>query len=132
MTNLTNRAYECASGSSDFSLVALAALSRDPVVLTALRESVILYLVAVLGLSVESEPKYVWEVDEIIQRRAAQFVETFNELFGERLPRPAPENAKDFWKASKEWKIIGRCVRIGFDESVGPVQRSARICLITQ
>jgi len=132
VTNLTNRAYECASGSSDFSLVALAALSRDPVVLTALRESVILYLMAVLGLSVESEPKYAWEVDEIIQRRAAQFVETFNELFGEHLPRPAPENAKDFWKASKKWKIIGRCVRIGFDESDGPVQRSARICLITQ
>lgn len=74
--NLTNRAYECAAESSDFSLVALAALSRDPVVLTALRESAVLYAMAVAGLVMSGEPEYVWEVDAIIVQRAAQFVET--------------------------------------------------------
>jgi hypothetical protein len=120
--NLTNAAYECAAESSDFSLVALAALSRDAVVLAALRESMVLYAMAVGGSAMRSEPEYVWEVDEIIQQRAAQFVETFNNLFGERLPRPAPENAKEFWMASSEWKVIGRCVRVGFDDSVRPIR----------
>jgi hypothetical protein len=120
--NLTNAAYDCAAESSDFSLVALAALSRDAVVLAALRESVVLYAMAVGGSAMWSEPEYVWEVDEIIQQRAAQLVETFNKLFGERLPRPAPENAKEFWMASHEWKVMGRCVRVGFDDSVRPIR----------
>ncbi|MCI0359500.1 MAG: hypothetical protein L0211_13570 [Planctomycetaceae bacterium] len=120
--NLTNAAYDCAAGSSDFSLVTLAALSRDAVVLTALRESVVLYAMAVGGSAVWSEPEYVWDVDEIVQQRTTQFVDTFNQLFGERLPRPAPDNAKEFWMASSEWKVIGRCVRVGFDDSVRPIR----------
>jgi hypothetical protein len=120
--NLTNAAYECAKASSDFSLVALAALSRDAVVLAALRESVVLYAVAVAGCAIRSAPEYVWEVDELIQQRAAQFVETFNALFGEDLPRPAPENAEVFWGASDEWDVIGRCVRLGFDDRDLPVR----------
>ena len=120
--NLASEAFECAAESPDFSLVALAALARDPVVLTALRESVVLYAMAFGGAAMRSEPEYVWEVDEVIRQRAAQFVETFNGLFGERLPRPAPENAREYWMASSEWKIVGRCVRIGFDDSVRPVR----------
>jgi hypothetical protein len=120
--NLTNAAYACAAASSDFSLVALAALSRDAVVLAALRESVVLYAMAVGGSANWSDPEYVWEVDEVIQQRAAQFVETFNKLFNERLPQPVPENAKAFWRASSEWRVLGRCVRIGFDDSVPPVR----------
>jgi hypothetical protein len=120
--NLTNAAYECAAESSDFSLVALAALSRDAVVLAALRESVVLYAMAVGGSAIRSDPEYVWEVDEVIQRRATQFVDTFNNLFGEHLPRPAPEMARVYWAASHEWKVIGRCVRIGFDDSVRPTR----------
>jgi hypothetical protein len=68
------------------------------------------------------EPEYVWEVDEIIKERAVQFVETFNSLFGENLPRPTPDNAIEFWMASSEWKIIGRCVRIGYDNSLRPTK----------
>jgi hypothetical protein len=79
-------------------------------------------MVAVAGLAISDEPQYVWDVDAIIQQRATQFVETFNELFVERLPRPAAENAEEFWMASGEWKIIGRCVRIGFDDRVKPVR----------
>jgi hypothetical protein len=120
--NLTNAAYACAAESTDFSLVALAALSRDAVVLAALRESVVLYAMAVGGSAMRSEPEYVWEVDEIIHQRAALFVETFNNLFGERLPQPTPENAKEYWMASSEWKVIGRCVRVGFDDSIRPIR----------
>ena len=120
--NLTKRAYEGATESSDFSLVALAALSRDPVVLTALRESVVLYAMAVPAGAVRREPEYVWEVDEVIQKRAASFIETFNELFDERLPQPVPGNAGRFWMACGESEILGRCVRIGFDDRVRPTR----------
>ena len=123
VANLTAAAYERAAGSSsDFSLVALAALSRDPVVLTALRESVVLYALAVGGSSMRVAPEYVWAVDEVIRERAGRFVETFNDLFGEHLPRPVPENAEAFWNVSGEWKVIGRCVRIGFDDSRRPIR----------
>jgi hypothetical protein len=118
--NLTKRAYECAAESSDFSLVALAALSRDAVLLAALRESVVLYAGDLS--SMPSDTEYIWEVDEIIQQRAAQFVETFNILFDERLPQPTPENAEKFWMASSEEGVIGRCVRVGFEDRVTPIR----------
>jgi hypothetical protein len=120
--NLTSEAYDRALGSPDFSLVALAALARDSVVLTALRESVVLYALAVGGSAMCHEPQYIWEVDPIIQERAVRFVQTFNDLFDEDLPVPTPENAKEYWMASSEWKIVGRCVRIGFDDSVRPIR----------
>jgi hypothetical protein len=121
--NLTKAAYDRAVESSDFSLVALAALSRDPVVLAALRESVVLYSMPVAGCAaIRREPEYAWEVDPIIQEQATRFVDTFNELFGESLPRPSPGNAAVFWNASDETKVFGRCVRIGFDPSTGVVR----------
>ena len=120
---LTNAAYDCAAESTDFSLVALAALSRDAVVLAALRESAVLYAVCAAGAAqIPSEPEYVWEVDQVIQQRAVQFVDAFNDLFDETLPRPVPENAAEFWMASSEWKTVGRCVRIGFDPHARPVR----------
>ena len=71
---------------------------------------------------IPSEPEYVWEVDQVIQQRAVQFVDAFNDLFDEALPRPVPENAAEFWMASSEWKTVGRCVRIGFDPRAKPVR----------
>lgn len=119
--NLTNTAYRCAFDSDEFSLVALAALSRDSIVLAALRESVVLYAMAVGGSAMIRDPEYVWEVDDIIESRARRFVETFNDLMGERLPQPDDTNAETFWRACNEWTIIGRCVRIGFDDAVRPI-----------
>ncbi len=120
--NITNRSYECARDSDDCSLVALAALAHDAVVLAALRESVVLYAMAVGGCGGRSEPEYVWQVDDIVELRAQRFVETFNELFQEELPKPSRENAEDFWHACQEWKIVGRCVRVGFDDRVRPTK----------
>ena len=105
--------------SDDFSLVALASLSRDAVVLTALRESVVLYAAMVAGCG-PIEYEYEWAVDPIIQERAARFVATFNELFDESLPEPVADNAQRFSAASDGSKIIGRCVRIGLDDTVQP------------
>jgi hypothetical protein len=120
ISSLTDAAYQCALDADDYSLVALASLSRDPVVLAALRESVVLYAMLMAGCAAGDEPEYVWEVDGLIQSRAVQFVATFNGLFGESLPEPGPENAEVFWHACEEWKVIGRCVRLGFDDRTLP------------
>lgn len=111
---LTQAAYEVAVQSSDFSLVALAALSRHSVVLAALRESVVLYAM-VSGSAALEKPEYVWEVDPVLEQRAALFVREFNALFGEELPHPGPESARIYYEHSGRAKIIGRCIRVGID-----------------
>jgi hypothetical protein len=120
---LTQAAYEYALSSDDYSLVALAALSRDPVVLAALRESVVLYAMCMAGCSAEPvQYEYVWAVDDVIQSRATHFVQEFNQLFNESLPLPTAENAKTFWNAADESKLVGRCVRIGFNDASQPIK----------
>lgn len=121
---LTSTAHNHALKSGDFSLVALAALSRDSVVLAALRESVVLYEMIATGVGPgeSSKPEYVWDVDEIIQARAHQFVTTFNELFDGSIPNPVPDNAEKFWAACDLLSIIGRCVKIGINDNVLPTK----------
>lgn len=122
IATLTDRAYREASTSDDVSLVALAALSRDPVILTALRESVVLYAVAVMGAAIVDEPEYIWRVDDAIQARAKQFVSEFNSLFDKSLPDPVATNARAYWGAFREVETLGRCVRIGSDDSTRPIK----------
>ena len=106
VATLLDTAYQEALAADDVSLVGLAAL----------RESVVLYAMAVAsGVDDRPEPEYAWEVDATIQARAQEFVKLFNGLFGHELPEPVPENAAAFWNASKEWTLLGRCVRLGID-----------------
>ena len=104
----------------DYSLVGLAARSKDAVVLTATRESVVLYARTIFG-SARRKPRYTWEVDKDLSEAAARFIETFNRLFGDRLPTPKKRHAEDYWHACKKNKILGRCVRIGSDVTKKPV-----------
>lgn len=112
---LAERAARVALETDDFSLVGLASISRDPVVLAALRESVVLYAEFVTMSRESLEPPvhlYLWQVDEELTRRAARFVATFNQLFDDDLPEPVAENADLFFNAAAEEDIIGRCVCI--------------------
>ncbi len=120
--NLVSNAYDRAKYSDDYSLVALASLSRDSIVLTALRESVVLYAYIVAGGLPPKNPEYAWAVDSEITERATRFVTTFNALFDEDLPRPCEGNASTFFNAADIWGIAGRCVRIGYDDSVDPIR----------
>ena len=119
---LVSRAFDIASAGDDYSLVGLAALARDPLVLTALRETAVLYAVAFGAGLPPKDPEYVWNVDDEITSRAKKFVATFNELFEEALPEPSVQNAKSFFDAAKLWSIEGRCVRIGFDDRTTPIR----------
>jgi hypothetical protein len=123
IANLTKQAGVIAAQSTDFSLVALAALACDAVVLTALRESVVLYARLTFCRRLPEEPfEYIWNVDETIAARARRFVTTFNELFDERLPEPSSANAPIFWNAHSRADIVGRCVRISVNPTVLPPQ----------
>lgn len=120
---LTAQARRVATETDDFSLVGLAAWTGDPLVLTATRESVVLYAMAVLGAALLSrEPRYEWAVDPDLATRAAMFVDAFNSLFHEQLPSPKPANAAIFWQAGEDNEVVGRCVRLGLDDSRSPVR----------
>jgi len=109
--------------SDDYSLVGLAALAKDAVVLAALRETAVLYAYLTLGCAAQPVTfVYEWSVDPIVVERANRFIATFNDLFHETLPVATRENAEFYWNARDMTKIFGRCVRLGSDESVHPIR----------
>lgn len=111
---LIESAYQFAAGTNDFSLVSLAARSHDPVTVTALRESVVLYAeVASFGIVEEPQYRYLWRVSREIGEAGNAFIRAFYEITGHQLPTASPENAGVFAKAFSDNEIVGRCVRIG-------------------
>lgn len=116
-------AFGVVRSSADISLVGLAARLQDAVALAAVRESVVLYAEMVVGMALDPPPpKYIWKVDADFARHARAFVDTFNALFGNDLPSPEPSYAETFWSACDRNSILGRCVRIGADDSSSPVR----------
>jgi hypothetical protein len=107
--------HDIAAASADCSLVGLAAQTRDPIIIAALRESVALYSAT---LSLDEMPpllRYHWRVDPALEARATRFVRIFNDLFDEELPAPIAENAEEFHLGRVESRIHGRCVCIALD-----------------
>jgi hypothetical protein len=119
---LTAAAYALAREFDDISLVGLAARVRDPVVLAAVRESVVLYAEVASLFLAPSRPQYVWRVDADLAEQARRFIAIFNALFDNELPPPDPSQAECFWHAFMDNKIFGRCVRLGFDDTVSPIR----------
>ena len=123
VASLTAAAHNSAQEFDDISLVGLAARLKDAVVLTAVRESVVLYAEVVTGaIFLPQPPECVWEVDKDLARQARRFIDTFNTLFGESLPPPEPAQAERYWHAYDDNEILGRCVRLGYDDSVMPIR----------
>lgn len=93
----------------NYSLTGLAARAGDPVVLTALRESVVLEA----GRTMYDRPEYLWNVSPSLVTAARRFVTLFNELLQESLPDPEPYEAGSYWRAHAAAEIFGRCVCVG-------------------
>jgi hypothetical protein len=120
---LITAAHSTAQETDEFSLVGLAARVQDAVVLTAVRESVVLYAEVVEGSALDPpRPQYVWKVDEDLAWQARRFIDTFNTLFREELPAPEPAQAEHYWHAYDDNEILGRCVRLGYDDTVLPIR----------
>jgi hypothetical protein len=119
---LTETAYGVAVETDDFSLVGLAALARDATVITALRESVVLYAEVMVGAAANPRrPKYIWKVDKELAEQARRFIDAFSRLFGDKLPLPEPAQAEIYWWACKNNEVVGRCVRLGYNDAASPV-----------
>jgi len=123
VAGLTKAACNIAREADEISLVGLAARVQDPVLLTAARESVVLYADRVIGAAFPPpRPQYEWKVDEDLAQHAKRFVDTFNALFGEELPPPDPAHAERYWEAYEANQIFGRCVRLGYDDGALPLR----------
>lgn len=110
---LVSEAQSLAKEGDDFSLVGLAAIHGDPVVLAALRESVVLY--AEPGFIGLPQVEFAWRVSHALAERGARFVRTFNDLFAENLAAPIASEAATYWHAYCKNRVEGRCVRLGTD-----------------
>ncbi|RPH99197.1 MAG: hypothetical protein EHM72_11805 [Calditrichaeota bacterium] len=121
--NLTASAHAIAREGQDISLVGLGAWMKNEVILAALRESIVLYAGFFLGAAKHPpKPRYIWHVDKELVERANLFIITFNRLMKEKIPRADPQNAQAYWEAGDQNFIIGRCVRLGGDDSVSPTR----------
>jgi len=124
LDRLVTMAGDLARNSDDISLVGVAALTKDAVTITAVRESVVLWAEMVVGCARPKQEKFEfeWRVDESVSERAIHFIEAFRHLFGEELPKPGPENAERYWHAHRNTRILGRCVCLGMNDFAKPVQ----------
>jgi hypothetical protein len=113
---LLEAAYRAALEWDDISLVGLAARTRDPVVLTALRESVVLYALSVVFGRGPAPSVYEWRVDPELAAQAARFIAEFHRFVPGALPAPSAEHAGNYYRACQDNEIHGRCVRIGHDD----------------
>jgi hypothetical protein len=121
VVRLTAAAHSTALETDDISLPGLAARIEDPVVLAALRGSVVLYAEIIIGAALEKPRlEYIWKVDEDLAQPARRFIDTFNRILGEKLPPPAPTQAALYWDAWGANNILGRCIRLGCDDRVLP------------
>jgi hypothetical protein len=120
VAGLTAAAKTIARQTDDYSLVGLAARLEDPVVLAALRESVVLYARDITGSIVPARLTFVWRVTPDLCAAAQRFVDAFNTLFGRELPPPTAQFANVYGSAFEESEIIGRCVRLGQATHSGP------------
>lgn len=120
---LIKKAHDFSLENDDYSLVGIAAFIKDPVVLTALRESVALYGAVVAGCCLEpSQYKYIWNVDEELELKINKFIRVFNDLSGSSLYKAEASNAEYFYDAFQQNNIIGRCIHIGFDDRKHPIE----------
>jgi len=118
---LTDAAAATARVIDDCSLVGLAARAEDPVVLAALRESVVLYA-QMAWIGMDADKVFVWNVDPDLAEAAQRFIATFNALFNEHVPPADPTQAETYWEAHEDAKILGRCVCLGHDDTRSPVR----------
>jgi len=122
LARLVPAAGAAALALDDYSLVGLAARIEDAVVLTALRESMVLYA-AVYVLCARSRPAFVWKVSPDLEAQANRFAHAFNQLVPGGLPDVVPENAHLFFDPDRPFEeVAGRCVRIGVDPDSTPVR----------
>jgi hypothetical protein len=124
VTALVEKSARFAEKDDDISLVGLAARARDPVLLAAVRESVVLYAEKLMT-GFPATPEYLWRVSPELERHGARFIETFRALFPSTPPghfaAPGPAAAEHYWDACKRNDFVGRCVQLA-ETDMDPIE----------
>jgi len=112
-------AFSIIKEENDFSIISLGIIKKDPIILTALRESVALYSDIFVGsapnLTVKYEYKYIWNVSNEIQNKANNIIEIFNGICPYKIPIAEEKNVKKYYDEYVSNPINIRCIRIGID-----------------
>lgn len=106
--NITTKAGEYASANDDYSLVGCACWLKDSVLITCVKESMVLYSGLIL-----SDPIFEWQVCAELEYRLNLFISEFNKLCNANIRTASPENARYFDKAAELNHITGRCIALG-------------------
>ncbi|MGP1387735.1 MAG: hypothetical protein ACTS2F_29625 [Thainema sp.] len=107
----------------DCSLVGMACAFGSPYVVAALRETAALYTAMMLGCAMEElEYTYKWEVSEKLEQLANSFIQVVKQDMGFRIPSASACNAEKYYKRGEKADIVGRCIAIGLNDAVEPVQ----------
>jgi hypothetical protein len=107
----------------DCSLVGLACRARDAVCIAALRESVVLYAEVAMAMAARLvRVRYAWAADPELSAAAKRFIDAFNAFVTGALPPADPSSAEAYFHAARNNHILDRCVRIGYNDQVMPVQ----------
>ena len=117
--NILNEAYTIIKDTEDTTIVGLGILLKNPVIVTALKESVVLYNdilpTGELDHRIKYIYKYIWNVSKEIENLANKIIEIFNGICPYRIPIAVAENAKKYYNNFSSNPIKIRCVKIGYD-----------------
>ena len=117
--NILDTAYEIIKDTNNYSIINLGIILKNPVIITALRESVVLYSEFICTGApppIIYIHKYIWNVSKNIENMANIIIEIFNGICPYKIPEAIESNAELYYYEYTENKIDSRCVRIGFDD----------------
>jgi len=116
--NILDYAYEEIKDKEILTLVEMGILTKNPIIVTALRESVALYVEPVmLGIFEPPKNKYIWNVNKNIEKAGNKIIEMFNNICPYKIPVGIKENAELFYDEFIENNICYRCIKIVTDEN---------------
>jgi hypothetical protein len=111
-------AYKLLQNKKKITLVELGILKKDPIIVTALRESAALYVdVVIAGDPEPVEYNYTWNVSKEIENAGNEIINTFNKICPYKIPYGSKENAEIYYNEFTDNKINNRCIRIAEDDN---------------
>jgi hypothetical protein len=121
--NILDMAYTIINDIGNTTIIGLGILLKNPVIVTALRESVVLfpefYTAGDPDFTIKYINKYIWNVSKEIEKLANTIIEIFNGICPYKIPNATEINAELYYKEFTSNPIDIRCVRIGYDNLSG-------------
>ena len=117
--SILDEAYLNLLKGNDNTIIGLGVLLKNPVIVTLLRESVVLYSDFLFtggpDFRVKYVYKYIWNVSIEIEKKAQKIIQTFNSICPYKIPDAIKKNVKIYYEKYISNPIYMRCVRIGFN-----------------